>query len=368
MSKTNEELDELLDQVDMEDFLVFEGVNYRVTRGRSGVQLNLKECPRCGGQDWKVYINADTGLGSCFHGACADHPGFNKYSFINHLSGKSFSVTMQTLRRYAKSLGWRPKERAERPQDEAPSSIDFPASTPLPINGRNLKYLTDRGFSPELTSYFEWRFSKSGTYSYTLMGQAKKQDWANRVVIPVRNLDGQLVTFQGRSTDKSAFQKYLFPPGLPGAGRYLYNGHNAVGCEEIVMGEGAFDVAAIKKAFDEDPTFKGIGVIGTFGKHLSMAESGAENDQLSDLKKLAAAGMKTITLMWDGEPAAIKQAIKVGLELRTYGFKTRLATLPLNKDPNEVDPEVVRQAFVKAVELSPLVAAKLLTRYTFERA
>lgn len=365
-SKPNTEIDDLVDMVDMEDYLSFENIDYRVTRGRSGTQLNLRECPRCGGRDWKVYLNADTGLGSCFQGSCSGEPGFNKYSFIFHLNEKSHKDTVAALKRYGTSLGWRPtKSRAPRPVDENPEEITIPTSYELPIKGKTLKYLADRGFGPDLAEYFGWRFSKDGVYVYTLHGEEKHQDWKNRVIIPVFGLNGELVTFQGRSTEANPFQKYLFPPGLAGAGRFIYNAHNAAGLKEIVLCEGAFDVAAVKKAFDEDITFQDVGVVGSFGKHLSMAESGSENDQLGDLKKMQALGLKEITMMWDGTADAILAAIKTGLNLRTYGFTVKIAILPLDKDPNEVPTETVRQAFVKAKLLTPLTAAALMSKFTF---
>lgn len=364
-AKDDSEIEDLLDLVDMEDFLSFESIDYRITRGRSGTQLNLKECPRCGGTSWKVYLNAETGLGSCFHGSCSDKPGFNKYSYIHHRNGCNHRDTIQNIKRYAKTLGWHStRKRAPRPADENPDEIVIPDSTALPINGRTLKYLSDRGFGPDLADYFGWRFSKSGVYRYTLAGEEKEQDWANRVVIPVYGIDGQLVTFQGRSIEPNPFQKYLFPPGLAGAGRFIYNAHNALGLSELVLGEGVFDVAAIKKAFDEDITFSGVGICGTFGMHLSIAESGGEKDQLSDLKKLKEAGLREITMMWDGSPNAILNAVKTGVKLRTFGFKVKLAILPLDKDPNEVETEVVRKAFVQAKELTPLYAASVMSKFT----
>jgi len=356
------ELDDLLDLVEMEDFLLFEGIDYQVTRGRSGTQLNLRECPRCGGRDWKVYLNAETGLGSCFHGACTDNPGFNKYSFISHLNGRRFKDTIESLKRYARTVGWRPKRPQSRPAAEVSTDVTLPESLPLPINGRTLRYLSDRGFGPEMAAYFGWRLCQDGFFSYELDGQAKRQDYSKRVIIPVHSIDGTLVTFQGRSIEANPNRKYLFPPGLAGAGRYLYNAHNAIGCREVVMGEGAFDVAAIKKAFDEDPTFGGIGAIGSFGKSLSMAESGSENDQLSDLKALRDGGLQELTMMWDGEESTVKAMVKVGMEIRRYGMKVRVALLPKDRDPNEVDPAVVRSAFLQATELNPLNAALILSK------
>lgn len=365
--KKDNEIQDLLDLVDIEDFLNFEGVDYRTTRGRSGVQLNLRECPRCGGRDWKVYLNAESGLGSCFHGACAGEPGFNVYSFTFFANGQSHKDTIAVLKRYGKSVGWRPKVSIDTPSDENPAGVALPNSYALPIAGKNLKYLADRGFTAETAAYFGWRFSKDGGYVYTLHGEEKRQNWANRVVIPVHNVLGEMVTFQGRSTEADPFQKYLFPPGLAGAGRFIYNSHNCLGLKELVLNEGVFDVGAVKQAFDEDITFQDVGVAGTFGKHLSMADHGDQKDQLSELKALRDLGLKEITMMWDGSFDAITAAIKAGLNLRRYGFTVKLAILPKDKDPNEVPTETVRQAFVQAQVLTPLTAAKLLTKYSLKK-
>jgi len=359
---SSEELDELLERVDIEDFLAFLNVDYKTTRGRSGVQLNLRECPRCGGRDWKVYLNAETGLGTCFHGACVGEPGFNKFSYAFNLFGQDYKATIAELKNYAQSTGWRPKVKT-RPVDEVTTDVNLPPCFDLPIKGKTLKYLSDRGFTPETAEFFRWKFCKEGGYSYTMAGEKKIQDYTNRVVIPVYDIEGKLVTFQGRSIEPNPLRKYIFPPGLPGAGRYIYNANNAVGFSKVVMGEGALDVAAIKQAFDEDPTFRDIAPIGSFGKSLSMAESGGDNDQLSDLKKLKAAGLQEITMMWDGEPSTIQAAVKAALELRRYGFKVRVAELPLNCDPNEVAPAVVREAFIRSVEVTTISAIKLLSKY-----
>lgn len=357
------ELDELLETVDVEDFLSFEGVDFRTTRGRSGMQLNLRECPRCGGRDWKVYLNAETGLGSCFHGSCVGEPGFNKFSYIYHLCQKSYPETMTVLKRYGRSVGWRPKVKAEKPQEEPETDVTLPHSTALPVNGKTLKYLADRGFGPDLATYFRWRFCKQGHFAYSHAGEAKQQDYSNRVIIPVYDIAGKLVTFQGRSIEAEPFRKYIFPPGLPGAGRYVYNGNNALGKTRAVMGEGAFDVAAIKQAFDEEPTLRDVAVLGSFGKSLSMAAHGQDKDQLSDLKELFSTGLREITMMWDGEPSTIIAACNTALALARYGFDTRVAILPDGKDPNEVAASTVLAAFDKAVVMNRINAIRIMSKY-----
>lgn len=363
--RNNDELFQMLDRMEIEDFLTFHAVDYRVARGRSGTQLNLRECPRCHGTDWKVYLNAETGLGNCFHGSCVGENGYNKFSYIFNLFDKNYHDTLNAIEAYGRTVGWRPRSRKERPKDEPISTVVLPDSIPLPYNGKTLKYLDERGFLAETVKYFGFRFSQKGHFDFSLAGQARRQDYSRRVIIPVYDLTGKLVTFQGRAIDSDAEKKYLFPPGLPGAGRYLYNGQRAVGKRRIVIGEGAMDVAAIKQSFDQDEAFKDIVPVGSFGKSLSMSESSEQNDQLSDLLRLKELGLEEITMMWDGEPSTIRAAVNVALQLKGYGFVTRVAALPLNKDPNEVPSPIVRQVFAQAVVMNPLSAAKLLSKYCF---
>jgi DNA primase len=96
--------------------------------------------------------------------------------------------------------------------------------------------------------------------------------------------------------------------------------------------------------------------LGTFGKRLS---SGGDDSQLARLLTLRAHGLETITLMWDGEPQAINDAIEAGLLLRRYGFAARIAVLPRGRDPAECAPSVVREAFWQARTVNENVAVRM---------
>jgi DNA primase len=349
----NSELQEALELVDMEAWLDREGIEYKLNRGSRGLQLNVQECPVCGSSKWKVYLNAENGLGNCFDGDC--EVKFNKWKFISAHLGTPHRDTIEHIKQVAKEQGWRPP-RAKEIATTSTGEVKMPESIALPHNGRNLKYLDARGITSAIASYFELRYSHAGRYAYNDGGKTKLQDYANRVLIPIFDLEGELVTFQGRDTTGTSDRKYLFPPGLTSTGAHLYNGHNAWGAEHICLGEGVFDVAAIKIALDEDVTLRNVVAVGTFGKHLSH---GDDASQFSKLLALKQRGLKTITIMWDGEDRAIDDAIKTGLLLLTVGFKVRIAILPQDKDPNEVPPSVVRDAFNKAINLTPATAVRL---------
>ncbi|TSP13980.1 DNA primase [Cupriavidus campinensis] len=352
----DDELSEILESIDMEYVLDNEGAKYKKTRGARGLQLNLRECPFCGSTKWKVYMNADSGLGNCFSGDC--EAKFGKWSFIKAMLGDAFSVrdVVDYIKRVAREQGWRPKKRVTIATN-TDTAVILPDSIELPTGGRNLRYLDNRGITSEIAKYFGMRYCHNGHFEFEKPeGGVGRQDYSHRVILPVFDLDGDLVTFQGRDITGTSPKKYLFPPGLEGTGSHIYNGHNAHRASHICMGEGAFDVAAIKIAFDHDSALRGVVPVGSFGKHLS---EGDERSQLAKLMTLKGEGLRTITFMWDGEKQAIDDAIDAALLCRRHGFTARVAILPNDKDPNEVAPDVVRQAFWRAETISPATAAKL---------
>lgn len=354
-----DELGEVMNSIDIESWLDREGVRYRHTRGSSGAQLNIKECPVCGGSTYKVFLNAESGLGNCFSGSCETK--FNKWKFISAQLGISTREVIEHVKQVAREQGWRaPRQKSVAVSTES-AELKLPDSIQLPHGGRNLKYLDNRNITADIARYFELRFSHSGKFNYiSESGKPLFQDYSNRIIIPVFDLVGDLVSFQGRDITGDAEKKYLFPPGFATTGTHLFNGHNAGGAEHVVIGEGVFDVAAIKIALDQEMTLRDVVPIGSFGKHLS---SGGDNSQLAKLMMLKERGLKLVTIMWDGEKAAIEAAIDTGLLLNSMGLVARVAILPPGKDPNEIPASEVRAAFWKAETITPASAVRLkLTR------
>lgn len=349
------DFEQALKKLDPEILIDDLGYDYRRQMGRSGEQINIRECPRCGGDKWKVFLNSETGLGNCFHGSCVGQPGFNLFSFAKHATG-STTEAFKTIERLTGKLGWMPKKKKEKKEDSKYRDLDqtkvvLPRSVPLPYKGSVGKYLSSRGFDAETVDKFGWRYSQRGVFGYKYNDEICYQSYAKRIIIPILDLDGQLATFQGRDVTGEEEKKYLFPPGLPGTSLYLYNGHNAIGSDELVLNEGALDVAATYQAFKEDPTLANTPVAGTFGKNLSFGRLDGE-DQLGALIKLKLLGLKTVTLMWDGERKAISDAINAAFMLIRHGFKARVAILPDGKDPNEATPVEVRSAYRNAYAIN----------------
>lgn len=350
-----------LDELDMTSWLDWMGIDYRRTTGSHGVQLNLRECPVCGGSKWKVYINEETGLGNCFHGDC--EMKFNKFKFIKAtLKAKGFREVMENIDSYLEIHGWKPKEKVEVAPNPFPETKRFnlPNFIPLPVDGRNLTYLTKRGITQEATAYFGLGFCKDGYFQYQKPdGNVAYKDFSMRIIIPIKDLNGELATFQGRDITGTSDKKYLFPSGIRSTGSLLYNGQNAVGAEQIVLNEGVFDVIACWQAFRQDKGMRDIVPVGTFGKHLSGGDS---ESQIAQLLKLKERGLKVVTFMWDGESRAILDACKAAKELKRYGFVVRIAILP-GKDPNELPPAIVRKAYWEAETVTTETLTKLTLKY-----
>lgn len=338
-----EEIIEILEKLDIEAYLDREGIEYRESYGSSGLQLNLKTCPVCGGDKWKVFLNAESGLGNCFSGSCDTK--FNKWKFIRAHTELGGHALNEHIMAVGAEIGWRPPRKSIVAVHTEVKDLKLPHSYPLPIKGRNLAYLQNRGITLDIAQYFHLRYCQKGMFKYKLDGRDIYVPFDQRIIIPVFDLDGVMVSFQGRDITGTAEKKYLFPNGFASTGEHLYNGHNVHGTKRICVGEGVFDVMATKIALDQDPELRDVVPVGTFGKHLSL-------NQLAKFEELKKRGVEEVTFMWDGELGATDSAIKAGLAVRGMGFKVRIAFLPDNKDPNEVPATEVQRAFWSARSLT----------------
>lgn len=358
------QVDAALEKIDLENYLDREGIGYRFSSGTRGQQLVLDECPFCGEGGGKTYVGLKTGLGNCFHGSCGEK--FNKRKLMRKISGLAGKAFDDYVKAVAEEMGWMPKKvRPEVIMAELklPKPMDA-----LPHMGRQLAYLARRGVTPESSQWFHLGYCHDKAWwGYKLDdGTEKWVNYARRVIIPIFDLDGTLVSFQGRDTTGEKEPKYLFPVGYAVAGRHLYNGNafeDGVHTHAVV-GEGAFDAIAIHQAVTSDPGCRSMLALATFGMHLS----GGENSQLDRFARLRDRGLTTVTLMWDGEGRAIAGSVKAGLLLIGLGLQVRIATLPEGYDPAQgpdgapTPPELVRKAIFEAVPLTKLNAIKILAK------
>jgi DNA primase len=362
--------EELNRELDLEFWFQRESRPFKLGRGSSGQQINAKECPHCGDTRWRTYLNAESGAGNCF--VC--NKTFSKLGFICWSLGldpddkRSWSQVFKHVKEVLKDQGWRPKREFSVAVEHG--EVKLPTSFALPTTeGLNLQYLEDRGIDGELAKYFHLRCCSHGWWNFIKDdGTPGGQFFGDRLIIPVFDLDGTLQTFQGRDlTGDPEATKYLFPSGLPGTGRFILNGQNAIRSKRIAMGEGAFDVMAMKKAFDEEVAFRDIVPVGSFGKHLSYGSTDG-NDQLGRLLQLKKQGLEEVVIMWDGEWKALISALEAAELMTSNAIHTRIALLPKDKDPNEVAGAVVRAAYTNAVPWSRTLAVRWRLTNPFAKA
>lgn len=362
MSRTS--AGELSEAIDLEFYLERESLAYKTSRGRSGEQLNVRACPLCADEKSKVYLNAESGVGNCF--ACGEK--FSKLGFIHAYLGHTeaqWALTFRHVEEALKDQGWRPRRTVAVCVDE--TAIEIPISISLPTSeGETLVYLRDRGIDDELTRYFGLRYCEDAWWNYVKDdGSRGGQHFGGRVIIPVYDLDGALVTFQGRDITGTAERKYLFPSGLPGTGRFLYNGQNACGARRAVMGEGSFDVFGLQIACNSVQDLRDVIPLGSFGKSLSYGDS-TGNDQLGRFLKLKHQGLEEVIICWDGTADALQAAVDAAKLLDGIGLKARIALMPAGKDPNEVGAEVTVAALRGAALYTPTLAIEWRLRNPFK--
>jgi len=351
-------LKQLLDDLDMRDYLDVQGLTYKTSRSRKGTQLIVKDCPVCGSESWKVYLNEGTGLGCCFAG---DHPpgeNFNKWSFIKaNIGAGSGKQVVDHIEQHMDAAGFVIERERVETSYKALDSLPKPALKLPTANGEILQYLLDRGITERTCKYFHLQYSAEGSFEFMLNGDKRYQDFSGRVIIPVLDLMGSLKTFQGRDITGTAEDKYRFATGMPASGAYLYNGHNALGKQHLIVCEGAFDVWSVQQ-FLWERGMDDVEAVGTFGKHLSQVSDDGD-DQLSAFLILKDAGLESVTFMWDSEPAAIRDALKFCDLLQQHGLSTRIAMLPEGLDPNDATPGEIGKAVASAKPFSKALKMKM---------
>jgi DNA primase len=163
---------------------------------------------------------------------------------------------------------------------------------------------------------------------------------ANRITIPIYDINKRLVAFAGRALSDNVHPKYLNTPNttLYQKRHILYGAHLAVdliktqrqlGKKRILLWlvEGYFDAMHLLAAK--------IPAVALCGTALSIT-------QLRWLTSLPV----TICLALDPDPAGLTRALEVFLTLRVYGVETAVCSLPDGKDVDQCDPQWLRSRVV----------------------
>lgn len=182
---------------------------------------------------------------------------------------------------------------------------------------RRHPYLANRGIDPATAAEF-------GVGFYPGPGLM-----SGRIVIPIRNLHGQLVAYAGRALDDRP-PKYKLPAGFRKA-LELFNLPRAMatGARIVIVVEGYFDCVRVHQAGFP-------GVVALMGSSLSAAQE-------SGLRR----HFEGIVLMLDGDAAG--RAASEAVATRLSGWRSvQVVRVPDGSQPDQLSPATLRQLLVMA--------------------
>lgn len=331
------------------------GIKHR-SQGDSGTEL-VCTCPVCGKP--KLYANPKTGLWTCYR--CDDGGGLP--ALIARVEGCDMRQARRVIERAASTTVGRSltdlravrAERAAAAADRAAAGgLDDRHPDHRPRGGVSLPdgfvpvwdpvarswsmpdYLRDRGI----------RARTAATYGLGVVhgpcptrckgvDRADRCDrcrYGGRLILPARK-DGAVQTFQARSMDPDCPKdyRYLGPKGPRFAA--VFGLDEAIGPEEVLLVEGAFDVMALAQ--------RGYTAVGLMGKACSQAQAAL----------LARSGFGRAVLMLDGDvwqtPKDRRSVIAAAVTLGAV-LDTKIAVLPADMDPGDAPDDVIAAAVAAA--------------------
>ena len=203
------------------------------------------------------------------------------------------------------------------------------------------KYLSDRnilpstidkfniGYSPEDDSFIKWieknNINKEDLVKIGVISsiESKKDKFSGRIIFPIKNLQGKIVGFGGRSIEPNKSPKYLNSPEtqIYKKSEILYGLYESKDLirelKEVILVEGYFDVIS--------PYQIGIkNVVATLGTALSLK-------QTKMLKKF----VNKVYILYDSDEAGKKAAIRAAKMLLYQGIDVYYVNIE-NKDPDEL--------------------------------
>jgi DNA primase len=223
-----------------------------------------------------------------------------------------FGVRAAGLRLYPATAS-RPKGQLVRKEEGS----NLPLRFALTGVERNHPYLVQRGIHPATAAEF-------GVGFYPGPGLM-----SGRIVIPIRNLHGQLVAYAGRALDERP-PKYKLPPGFRKA-LEMFNLHRAVAAvgNTVIVVEGYFDCMRVHQA--GFPC-----AVALMGSSLSAAQ---ESGLLHHFAR--------VVLMLDGDVAgrAASEVIVTRLSSRN---SVQVVRVPDGSQPDQLSSSTIRQLLIMA--------------------
>jgi DNA primase len=187
----------------------------------------LYKCPKCGHHKRKLSVNFDKNVFKCW---ICDYSGKNIFYLVRSHGSHS---DKQDWKKVANIIDFSEQEKEiQKIEVELPKefiTLTGKHISPLSISAR--KYLADRGITEEQIIWWKMGYCPDGKY-------------ANRIVVPSFDMDGELTYFISRSYDNN-WIKYLNPPAEKD---FIFNELYLDWNKDITIVEGVFDAVAVGNA------------------------------------------------------------------------------------------------------------------------
>ncbi len=294
---------------------ILEGKGFTAREAEGGSELVIA-CPLCFSESQKLYINAATGLWTCFKCGEKGH----LHSLLIRICEKTVTEAFELERELLGGTKLRKRPLVSRPAP--PSEVQLPKEfIPLDVG------------APAGQQYFMNRKVNIATALSVGAGYCLTGLYAWRVIVPVVT-QRALRTFVARSWVPTEPKKVLMPKGSQ-AERALFGydrlAENGVCWTDLILVEGVFDAMAMwRYGFRE--------TIATLGAHLT-------DIQRALVKRLRP---ERVVLLRDGDAAGREAAIKDARELAYDLLPVSIALLPDGTDPASASREDIRKALQEA--------------------
>lgn len=270
---------------------------------RSGNHINgcvTIRCPICGDNPRKLSskhgnLNPENCGYSCFR--CK---GASPLMVLTKASGFPMNQVRELMTRYSDGIT-REKEKLTFAEE-----IKLPGSKKP--HEKHLEYLRKRNLDvDELIEKYDVRFTQWEKWNDV--------DWSWRIIIPIHDYYGRIISFQGRDIlNNPNRNRYMFPPKekeLADSKNIVYGAHLARRRKRIVVVEGIVDAWKL-----------GEGAVATFG-------CGWKREQLDFLSR-----WDEVVIAYDYEPDAQKHASELAKELSELGPSVGIAVTELGTNPD----------------------------------
>jgi DNA primase len=187
----------------------------------------------------------------------------------------------------------------------------------LEVSDAGMMYVQMRGLDDRTISNFDLRWGSRGKYK-------------DRVIIPVFDIDGRLISYSGRAIHKGVVPKIRKPVGNKALST-LFGLYRVLESKELILVEGEIDAMYLQQW-----GFPAVATMGT--SHLT-------DSQVNLILKYAS----EVTLMFDGDDAGRKATQESSAALKPF-MPVHVVTLPEGKDPADLGASELLSLLEKASE------------------